>query len=206
MSRDDTEKTNHNTSFSLNSSPENNKRSESKSDFSLHDVTRDHDLTFQKENRKEIQPQLEPQVIGPYQLVSPLGEGGMGSVWLAEQQEPVQRQVAIKLIKQGMDSKEVVARFEAERQALAMMSHPNIAKVLDASATDTGQPYFVMELVEGIPIQKFCDKKRLSVAERLRLFVLVCEAVQHAHQKGIIHRDLKPSNIMVSMQNGAPYA
>ena len=204
MSREDKEKTNQTTRFGLNSSPENNERSESKSDFSLHDVIRDHDLTFQKVNRKEIQPRLEPQVIGPYQLLRPLGEGGMGSVWLAEQQEPVQRKVAIKLIKQGMDSKEVVARFEAERQALAMMSHPNIAKVLDASATETGQPYFVMELVEGIPIQKFCDKKRLSVAERLRLFVLVCEAVQHAHQKGIIHRDLKPSNVMVSMQNGAP--
>ena len=121
----------------------------------------------------------------------------MGSVWMAEQEEPVRRRVALKVIKLGMDTKEVIARFEAERQALALMDHPNIAKVLDGGATETGRPYFVMELVRGIKITEFCDQHRLPTRERLALFIQVCQAVQHAHQKGIIHRDLKPSNILI---------
>ena len=125
-----------------------------------------------------------------YKLLEQIGEGGFGTVWMAEQQEPVRRLVALKILKLGMDTKEVVARFEAERQALAMMDHPNIAKVLDAGATERGRPYFVMELVAGVPITSFCDTRRLNTRERIELFVLVCEAVQHAHQKGVIHRDL----------------
>jgi len=139
--------------------------------------------------------------IGPYILREQLGEGGMGIVYVAEQTEPVRRKVALKIIKPGMDSKEVIARFEAERQALAMMSHPNIAKVLDGGTTEQGRPYFVMELVKGIPITTFCDERRLSLRDRLELFVTVCEAVQHAHLKGIIHRDLKPSNVLVEMHD-----
>ena len=130
-----------------------------------------------------------PQRIGPYQILEVLGEGGMGVVYLAEQKEPVRRRVALKLIKLGMDTKDVIARFESERQALALMSHPNVASVLDAGATEQGRPYFVMEYVPGIPITDYCDKHRLGVRERLELFTHVCEAVQHAHQKGIIHRD-----------------
>ena len=128
----------------------------------------------------------------------------MGVVFLAEQDEPVQRQVALKLIKPGMDTPQVIARFEAEEQALALMDHPNIAKVFDAGATESGRPYFVMELVEGIPIHKFCDQHRLDTKQRLELFIQVCQAVQHAHQKGIIHRDLKPSNILVAMYDDQP--
>ena len=127
----------------------------------------------------------------------------MGVVYVAEQTQPVRRKVALKIIKPGMDTKQVIARFEAERQALAMMDHPNIAKVLDAGATESGRPYFVMELVRGIPITDYCDREQLSIPERLELFVLVCRAVQHAHQKGIIHRDLKPSNILVTVIDGA---
>ena len=130
--------------------------------------------------------------IGPYKLMEQIGEGGMGLVFVAEQQHPVHRKVALKVIKPGMDSRDVIARFEAERQALALMDHPNIARVLDAGTTDSGRPYFVMELVRGLPITEYCDAERLSVRERLELFVLVCRAVQHAHQKGVIHRDLKP--------------
>jgi eukaryotic-like serine/threonine-protein kinase len=141
--------------------------------------------------------------IGPYTLLESIGEGGMGTVFMAEQARPVHRKVALKVIKPGMDSKQVVARFESERQALAMMDHPNIAKVFDAGATDSGRPYFVMELIRGIPITDYCDKACLSVPERLELFVLVCLAVQHAHQKGIIHRDLKPSNVLVTLIDGA---
>ena len=126
----------------------------------------------------------------------------MGVVYMAEQTQPVRRKVALKIIKPGMDTKQVIARFEAERQALALMDHPNIAKVLDAGATDSGRPYFVMELVRGIPITDYCDREQLSIPERLELFVLVCRAVQHAHQKGIIHRDLKPSNILVTLIDG----
>ncbi len=133
-----------------------------------------------------------------YRLIQPLGEGGMGTVWLAEQREPVKRSVAVKLIKAGLDNKAVVARFEAERQALAMMDHPNIAKILDGGLSESGAPYFVMELVKGTPLTEYCDAKKLNLSERLKLFVPVCQAIQHAHQKGIIHRDIKPSNILVA--------
>lgn len=143
-------------------------------------------------------------LIGPYKLLHAIGAGGMGMVYLAEQQYPVRRQVALKIIKQGMDSERVIARFEAERQALALMDHPNIAKVFDANTTDSGRPYFVMELVKGVPITRYCDENRLTVRERLELFVPVCQALQHAHQKGIIHRDIKPSNVMVSLYDGKP--
>jgi len=142
--------------------------------------------------------------IGRYKLLQKIGEGGCGAVYMAEQEEPVRRRVALKIIKLGMDTKSVIARFEAERQALAMMDHPNIAKVHDAGATDTGRPYFVMELVRGVKITDYCDEKALSTRERLDLFVQVCHAVQHAHQKGIIHRDLKPSNILVNIVDGQP--
>jgi serine/threonine protein kinase len=143
-------------------------------------------------------------VIGPYKLLEPIGEGGMGTVWMAEQTHPIQRRVAVKVIKTGMDSRHVLARFEAERQALALMEHPNIAKVLDAGKTPSGRLYFVMELVKGRPITSYCDEKRLGVRERLELFGDVCRAVQHAHQKGIIHRDLKPSNVLVAPYDGKP--
>jgi serine/threonine protein kinase len=142
-------------------------------------------------------------IIGPYKLLEQIGEGGFGVVFMAEQQ-PLHRKVALKVIKPGVDSRQVIARFEAERQALALMDHPNIARVLDAGATDTGRPYFVMELVKGISITQFCDEKRLTTQERLKLFVSVCQAVQHAHQKGVIHRDLKPSNVLVTLHDGAP--
>src|SRR5215470_3791056 len=128
----------------------------------------------------------------------------MGTVWMAQQTEPVKRLVAVKLIKAGMDSKQVVVRFEAERQALALMDHPNIARVLDASTTDAGRPYFVMDLVKGVPITRYCDEHHLPPRQRLELFLPVCQAVQHAHQKGIIHRDLKPSNILVALYDGTP--
>jgi serine/threonine protein kinase/tetratricopeptide (TPR) repeat protein len=141
--------------------------------------------------------------VGPYKLMEQIGEGGMGAVYVAEQHHPVRRKVALKIIKPGMDSRQVVARFEAERQALAMMDHPNIARVHDGGATASGRPFFVMELVRGIPITDYCDRERLSIPERLDLFVLVCRAVQHAHQKGVIHRDLKPSNILVTVIDGA---
>jgi tetratricopeptide (TPR) repeat protein len=143
-------------------------------------------------------------IIGPYKLLEQIGEGGMGTVWMAEQTEPIQRRVAIKVVKEGMDSREVLARFEAERQALALMDHPNIAKVLDAGQTLSGRPYFVMELVKGKPITKYCDEKCLAVRERLELFGDVCRAVQHAHQKGIIHRDIKPSNVLVAPYDSKP--
>jgi serine/threonine protein kinase len=141
--------------------------------------------------------------IGPYKVLELIGEGGFGSVYMAQQEHPVQRRVALKIIKLGMDTRQVVARFEQERQALAVMDHPNIAKVFDAGATVTGRPYFVMELVKGDPIVSYCDKHKLSIRERLELFVLVCRAVQHAHTKGIIHRDIKPSNILVTVVDGA---
>jgi WD40 repeat protein/serine/threonine protein kinase len=143
-------------------------------------------------------------VIGRYKLLQKIGEGGMGVVYMAEQTEPVRRKVALKIIKLGMDTRQVVARFEAERQALAMMDHSNIAKVLDAGATEAGRPYFVMELVQGVPITEYCDKNRLSTQDRLELFIPVCHAIQHAHQKGIIHRDIKPSNVMVTLHDGQP--
>jgi hypothetical protein len=143
-------------------------------------------------------------VIGRYKLLQKIGEGGCGVVYMAEQEEPVHRRVALKVIKLGMDTNSVIARFEAERQALALMDHPNIAKVLDAGATETGRPYFVMELVKAVPITRYCDENNLSTAARLGLFVQVCQAIQHAHQKGIIHRDIKPSNILVADHDGVP--
>ncbi len=143
-------------------------------------------------------------VIGPYKLLEQIGEGGMGVVFMAEQAQPLRRKVALKVIKPGMDSKQVIARFEAERQALALMDHPNIARVLDAGTTDSGRPYFVMELVKGIPITEYCDQARLTTRQRLELFQRICLAVQHAHQKGIIHRDLKPGNILVTLHDGEP--
>ncbi|HMF17632.1 MAG TPA: serine/threonine-protein kinase, partial [Gemmataceae bacterium] len=143
-------------------------------------------------------------IIGNYKLLEQIGEGGFGIVFIAEQQEPIRRKVALKVLKPGMDSRQVIARFEAERQALALMDHPNIAKVLDADQTESGRPYFVMELVKGLPITELCDQNRLTLRERLELFADVCQAVQHAHQKGIIHRDLKPSNVLVTLQDGVP--
>src|SRR5215831_2525952 len=140
---------------------------------------------------------------GPYRLLQKLGEGGMGEVWLAEQSKP-RRRVALKLIKAGMDTREVVARFDSERQALALMEHPAIAKVFDTGSTPEGRPYFVMEYVAGIPITSYCDKHKLTTRQRMELFIQVCEGVQHAHQKAIIHRDLKPSNILVSEVDGKP--
>src|SRR5688500_13941178 len=139
--------------------------------------------------------------IGPFKILQKLGEGGCGVVYMAEQEKPIRRRVAVKLIKLGMDTKQVIARFEAERQALALMDHPNIARVFDAGATDHGRPYFVMELVRGIRITEYCDQNNLPTEQRLNLFVQVCQAIQHAHQKGIIHRDIKPSNILVTLHD-----
>ncbi|MBI4660096.1 MAG: serine/threonine protein kinase [Verrucomicrobia bacterium] len=146
----------------------------------------------------------ESDQIGPYKLLQQIGEGGCGVVYMAEQQKPVRRRVALKVIKLGMDTKQVIARFSAERQALALMDHPNIAKVFDAGATPTGRPYFVMELVPGLKITEYCDQHHLPTEERLELFQQVCRAIQHAHQKGIIHRDIKPSNILVTLHDGEP--
>jgi serine/threonine protein kinase/Tfp pilus assembly protein PilF len=145
-------------------------------------------------------------LIGPYQLLQPIGSGGMGEVWLAEQTNPVRRRVALKLVKAGMDTDEVVARFQSERQALALMDHPSIAKVFDAGSTPQGRPYFVMEYITGLPITTYCDQHRMTLRQRLELFIQVCEGVQHAHQKAIIHRDLKPSNILVGEVDGKPVA
>ncbi|MGO9467968.1 MAG: tetratricopeptide repeat protein [Isosphaeraceae bacterium] len=157
------------------------------------DVTRDHPIS-----------ERPGTIIGPYKLLEQIGEGGFGLVFMAEQQQPVRRKVALKILKPGMDTRQVIARFEAERQALALMDHPNIAKVLDAGETTSGRPHFVMELVKGVPITDYCDQNRLSTRERLELFTHVCHAVQHAHHKGIIHRDLKPSNVMVTLHDGVP--
>src|SRR6185295_12048194 len=143
-------------------------------------------------------------VIGHYKLLEGIGEGGMGTVWMAQQTAPVRRLVAVKLIKAGMDSRQVIARFEAERQALALMDHPHIARVFDGGASAGGRPYFVMELVKGVPITEFCDQNHLTPRQRLELFVSICHAVQHAHQKGIIHRDLKPSNVLVTVHDTTP--
>ena len=142
--------------------------------------------------------------IGPYKLLERLGEGGMGEVWLAEQLEPVHRRVALKIIKLGMDTKQVLARLEAERQALAVMDHPNIASFYDGGATDAGRPYFVMELVQGTTLTDYCDSNRLTTGERIRLFIDICQAVQHAHHKGVVHRDLKPSNVLVTAKDKKP--
>jgi len=152
----------------------------------------------------EALPEQVGNVIGPYKLLQRIGEGGFGVIYMAEQERPVRRTVALKIIKPGMDTAQVIARFESERQALALMDHPNIAKVLDAGATASGHPYFVMELVKGVPITDFCDRNHLAPDARLKLFIDVCHAIQHAHHKGIIHRDIKPSNVLVSLHDGLP--
>lgn len=170
-------------------------RDHSDSDFELNDSSAD--------NLSRIQEQPGSQ-IGRYRLIKQIGKGGMGIVFLAEQKKPVSRLVALKIVKPGMDSQEVIARFHAEQQALALMNHPNIAQVFDAGITDSGRPYFVMEMVDGVPLTQFCDDNQLTIQARLKLFVTLCEAIQHAHQKGIIHRDLKPSNILVKMHAGQP--
>jgi tetratricopeptide (TPR) repeat protein len=146
----------------------------------------------------------EGQMIDRYKLLQPIGSGGFGSVWMAEQREPVKRRVALKIIKLGMDTRQVIARFEAERQALAMMDHPNIARVLDAGCTEAGRPYFVMEYIKGVPVMEYCTAERLGMPARLELFTRVCNAIQHAHQKGVIHRDIKPGNVLVTMHDGVP--
>src|SRR5262249_11508093 len=144
-------------------------------------------------------------VIGPYKVLEPIGEGGFGIVFMAEQQQPVRRKVALKILKPGMDTRQVVARFEAERQALALMDHPSIARIFDGGGTSSRRPYFVMELVKGRPITTYCDQHRLTLRERLELFLPVCQAIQHAHQKGIIHRDIKPSNVLIAPHDGRPF-
>ena len=164
----------------------------------LDSLTQDQSLSKTAESRNHSEK------IGPYRLLEKLGEGGMGSVWLAQQEEPVERRVALKLIRSDIGSHDIIGRFEAERQALSMMDHPNIAKVLDAGTTEQGYPFFVMELIVGVPFTRYCDERKLTVRERLKLFVPVCKAVQHAHQKGIIHRDLKPSNVLVTIYDGEP--
>ncbi|MEM7473670.1 MAG: protein kinase [Planctomycetota bacterium] len=154
------------------------------------------------------QPETEvaPKAIGPYKILQAIGKGGMGQVFLADQTEPVKRRVALKVIKTDTPTKEILARFEAERQALAMMDHQNIAKVLDAGITEDGRPYFAMELVKGVPITEYCDKNKLNPNERLEIFVQTCRAIQHAHMKGIVHRDIKPSNVLVTLYDGKPVA
>lgn len=166
----------------------------------------DLDATIRMDVRATLPVGMEQpgDMIGRYKLIEPLGEGGFGSVWRAEQSEPIRREVALKVIKAGMDSREIIARFEAERQALALMDHPNIAAVLDAGTTESGRPFFAMELVKGAPITDYCDAHQLSIRQRLELFIPVCQAVQHAHQKAILHRDLKPSNILVAEVDGKP--
>src|SRR3984957_2382177 len=141
-----------------------------------------------------------------YHVVRQLGEGGMGTVYLAEQREPFRRRVALKVVKLGMDTSQVLARFANERQALALMDHPNIARIFDAGATPKGRPYFVMEYIEGVPVTQYCDGNRMTIGQRLELFLAVCGAVEHAHQKGVIHRDLKPSNVLVTDKEGGPLA
>src|SRR4051794_35918098 len=159
---------------------------------------------FQDAAEQASSPEAAGAHFGPYKLIEQIGEGGMGTVWMAQQTEPVKRLVAVKFIKAGMDSNHVIARFEAERQALALMDHPNIARVLDAGTTDAGRPYFVMDLVRGVPITRYCDEHHLTPRQRLELFIPVCQAVQHAHQKGVIHRDLKPTNVLVALYDGNP--
>lgn len=149
-------------------------------------------------------PPKDPEYIGYYRVLERIGEGGMGVVYRAEQREPIFRSVAIKVVKLGMDTHEVVARFEAERQALAMMNHPNVAKIFEAGVTDDGRPYFVMEYVPGEPVTGYCDQRKLSIRQRLQLFTQACDAVQHAHQKAIIHRDIKPNNLLVALQDQGP--
>src|SRR3984957_16234865 len=153
----------------------------------------------------DMPPENVGSLIGPYKLLQQIGQGGFGVVYMAEQEKPVRRIVALKIIKPGMDTGQVIARFESERQALALMDHPNIARALDAGATASGHPYFVMELVKGVPITEFCDKNHLAPEGRLKLFIDVCHAIQHAHHKGIIHRDIKPSNVLVTLHDGAAF-
>ncbi|HVV70862.1 MAG TPA: serine/threonine-protein kinase, partial [Verrucomicrobiae bacterium] len=160
--------------------------------------------TLKADTRPESRDESVGQVIGRYKVLQKIGEGGCGVVYMAEQELPVRRRVALKVIKPGMDTRAVIARFEAERQALALMDHTNIAKVLDAGATEAGRPYFVMELVRGVKFTEYCDQNRLPTRQRLELFVQICQAIQHAHQKGIIHRDIKPSNILVTLHDGVP--
>jgi len=162
------------------------------------------DLTADATHESPFHDEAVGQTLGRYKLLERVGEGGYGVVYVAEQTEPVRRRVALKVIKLGMDTKQVVARFEAERQALALMDHPNIAKVLEAGTTEQGRLYFVMELVRGIKITDYCDQEKMPTKERLDLFIKVCHAIQHAHQKGIIHRDIKPSNILVTLHDGVP--
>ncbi|HPF38002.1 MAG TPA: serine/threonine-protein kinase [Phycisphaerae bacterium] len=168
--------------------------------------TRDPDATMPQSSGASVTSlgEAPSDQIGRYKLLQRIGEGGFGTVWMAEQREPVKRRVALKIIKLGMDTKQVIARFEAERQALAMMDHPNIASVFDAGSTDRGRPYFVMELVRGVSIIEYCDRERLDTNARLKLFAKVCNAIQHAHQKGIIHRDIKPGNVLVTLHDGVP--
>ena len=158
----------------------------------------------QSEGKSSFAEADAANTIGLYRLIKQIGEGGMGSVWLAEQDQPVKRRVALKIIRAGMNSDEVIVRFEAERQALAMMDHLNIARILDAGTRSKGQPFFAMELVDGQPLTDFCDQHSLSIDERLAIFQQACDGIQHAHQKGIIHRDLKPSNILVTEYDGQP--
>ena len=174
---------------------------------SLLEAHRHPDVVFESLPRKSPDTVLEEQpgtVIGRYRLLEFLGEGGVGRVFAAEQTDPVRRRVAIKILKPGMDSRDVIARFEGERQAMAMMDHPGITKVLDAGTTERGRPYVVMELVSGQPITDYCDRNRLSVTARLELAIRVCRAVQHAHQKGVLHRDIKPTNLLVIDEDGTP--
>src|SRR5438067_2498268 len=159
---------------------------------------------FRDADEQASSPEAPGAIIGPYKLLEQIGEGGFGVVFMAEQTQPVRRKVALKVLKPGMDTRQVIARFEAERQALALMDHPHIAHVFDGGEAASGRPYFVMELVRGVPITRFCDEEHLAVRDRLELFVGVCQAVQHAHQKGIIHRDLKPSNVLVTLHDGTP--
>ncbi|HSR50010.1 MAG TPA: serine/threonine-protein kinase [Acidobacteriota bacterium] len=173
-------------------------------DRSQDDPSSPDDRTLSPLPRRGSVPEQPGTRIGPYKILERIGEGGFGTVYMAEQTDPVRRKVALKIIKLGMDTRQVIARFEAERQALALTDHPNIAKVLDAGATESGRPYFVMELVRGMPITEYCDQNKLSARERLELFIPVCRAVQHAHQKGIIHRDIKPSNVLVTLHDGQP--
>jgi non-specific serine/threonine protein kinase/serine/threonine-protein kinase len=177
-------------------------RREAESLLAHHEATSSDNLT--ESVHQQIDALEHPDRIGPYRILEVIGEGGMGVVYLADQEQPVHRRVAVKVIKLGMDTKEVVARFESERQALAMMSHPNIARVFDGGSTESGRPYFVMEHVPGLAITDSCDRERRSVKDRLRLFIQVCQAIQHAHQKGVIHRDIKPSNILVTMLDNKP--
>jgi serine/threonine protein kinase len=152
----------------------------------------------------DAQPGLDDHGFGPYRILRAIGEGGMGVVYLAEQVHPIHRLVALKVIKPGMDTQQILSRFNYERQALALMDHPNIARVYDAGATEKNRPYFVMEYIEGLPITEYCDRHRLNTGERLELILPVCQALQHAHQKGVLHRDIKPSNLLVKEQDGRP--